>query len=51
MRQDIKYGLKYGACMALPWMVIGAIQIYETSDWNYMIQFGILAIGIGAFGG
>lgn len=48
MRKDIKSGLIFGTCLALPWLAIGAIQTYETGDWNYMLEFGTLAIIIGS---
>ena len=51
MRKDIKSGLIFGTCLALPWLAIGAIQTYETGDWNYMLQFGAIAVVVGGFVG
>ena len=38
----------YGIGCALPWAMIGARQTYDTGDWNYMLEFGTLAIVIGS---
>ena len=35
----------YGVGCALHWALIGARQTYDTGDWNYILEFGTLAIG------
>ena len=50
-RMEEKLKLKpiiYGIGCALPWAMIGARQTYDTGDWNYMLEFGTLAIVIGS---
>ena len=49
MKQDIKSNLIFKSLLALPWLAVGAIQTYQTGDWNYMLQFGALSVVVSGF--